>query len=205
MLKNISLLLLSLAFLLLNSPSAFGTDYIFYLRARGVLGDELRTYWWTVRKDPDISHDAIRDYPPHCSLTGFFPKNESRETYIQAVVDAIQQFENMPRTITIQALIQGGPKSKLDYISLSSSYLLEVTQAFMNNASIPQQFLKNPDDFTYHITLRDHLFKKEVKKKLKKIQSLQQKINISAQVSWSLFLYERNDDGQLSVVEEFPI
>lgn len=192
-----------LSVFLLHTASSFGTDYILYVRARSDLGGELRSYWQAVRSDPDIDHKAIRDFPPHCSLTGFFPKKSSKGTYIKAVKDAIQQV-NLPRVITINGLIQGNEHQKLDYIKLSSAYLLAVTQAFMNNASIPQKYLKNPLDFPYHITLRDHIFQKNVSKKMKKIQSLERKINLSAKTYWSLFLYKR-ENGTLDVIEEFPL
>lgn len=71
----------------------------------------------------------------------------------------------MPRTITVNNLIQGNQKAKLDYVTLSSSYLLAVTKAFMSNASVPKNYLKDPQAFPYHITLRDQVFKGNVKKR----------------------------------------
>lgn len=180
-------------------------DYILYLRARGALGKELRTYWDDVKADSDISHKAITNYPPHCSLTGFFPATKSEKTYIDAVNSAMRSLGNMPRTVTVVGLIQGNATSKLDYIKLSSNYALAVTKAFMTNASIPSRYLKDPISFTYHITLRNHVFQKNVKKKMKKIQGLEKKINLHANASWSLFLYERDTNGDLSVIEEFPL
>jgi hypothetical protein len=203
MLKKLSLIILFLSVFILNTEACFGTEYILYARARGKLGNELNAYWRAVKKDKDISHAAIRDYPPHCSLTGFFPMTETREDYIQAVEDAIEQLGNTPRTITIKGLFQGNQKQALDTIKLSSSYLLAVTQDFMSNASVPQKYLKNAQK--YHITLRNHIFKQNVTRKMNKIQSLERKINLFAPVSWSLFLYERDDDGILSVIEEFPL
>ncbi len=187
-------LIVFLSVFLLNMASSFASDYILCLRARGHLGEELCTYWHAVKKNHDINHDAIKHFPPHCSLTGFFPKVDSKETYIQAVEQALQQHERAIKSITINGLVQGSEKAKLDYIKLTSAYLFAVTRTFINIAAIPQRHLKDPHDFPYHITLRDHVFHHDVEKKLKKIQSLERKINLSAQVSWSLFLYERHDD-----------
>ena len=192
-------------FCILTLGALQANDYILYLRARGALGKELRTYWDDVKADSDISHKAITNYPPHCSLTGFFPATKSKKTYINAVNAAMESLGNTPRTISILGLIQGNATSKLDYIKLSSNYALAVTKAFMINASIPSQYLKNPNSFTYHISLRNHVFQKNVKKKMKKIQSLEKKINLHANASWSFFLYERDNNGDLSVIEEFPL
>ena len=205
MFRKFSFITVFLGVFLLNTAVSFGTDYILYVRPQGQLGNELSTYWKAVKKDSDISHSAITDYPPHCSLTGFFPKTESKNTYIQAVDNAIKSLGTTPRTITINGLVQGNQNAKLDYIKLSSSYLLAVTRAFMSNASVPSQYLKNPQSFTYHITLRKHVFQKKVAKKMKKIQALERKINLQAHVSWSLFLYERDAAGNLSVIKEFPL
>ena len=183
---------------------ACATDYILYVRPGGAFGKELKTYWNGVKNDSAISHKAIRNYPPHCSLTGFFPKTLSKAEYIQAAEDAIEETQ-LPRTITINGLIQGNVSQMLDYIKLSSSYLLAVTQAFMQNASLTANFLKNPQKFPYHITLRKHVFLKKAKNKLQKIQKLENKINLKAVATWSLYLYERDSAGNLSVVKEFPL
>ncbi len=188
---------------LFSAPS-FANDYILYVRPQKKLGSEFSTYWKAVKKDSSISHKAITDYPPHCSLTGFFPANKSEKTYIKAVNDAIKSLGSA-RTITIDGLVQGNVTSRLDYVKLSSSYLLAVTKAFMNNASVPMSFLKDPKTFTYHITLRDHTFQKNADKKLKKIQRLEKKINLKAKASWSLFLYERDDNGDITPIKEFPL
>ena len=205
MLKMSSLIGSFLGLFLLTTGPSFGSDYILYVRAQGQLGKELSTYWNAVKKDSSISHFAITAYPPHCSLTGFFPNVKSKNTYIQAVNDAIKSLGSTPRTISINGLVQQNETKNLDYIKLSSSYLLAVTKAFMRNASVPAKYLKNPQTFTYHITLRDHIFQKNVAKKMKKIQSLEKKIHLHAKASWSLFLYERDDNGDLSMIKEFPL
>jgi hypothetical protein len=205
MLKK-STLFFGLASLFVAAVSTtLATDYILYVRPRSKLGSELAAYWEVVKSDPTISHFAITYYPPHCSLTSFFPKKQTKKEYVQAVEDAIKNLGPAPRTITINGLIQGKQTQKLDYIKLSSSYLLAVTKAFMKNASVPQSYLKNPSTFSYHITLRDHIFQTEVKKKMNKIHSLQKMINLKAKASWSLFLYEKDEDGTLSKIEEFPL
>ena len=184
---------------------AHGTEYILYVRPGSKLGTELRTYWNKVKSDPDISHSAITAYPPHCSLTGFFPKTKSKSAYVQAVKDAMDSLEDKSKKITVVGLVQGTETQALDYIKLSSSYLLAVTKAFMKNASVPSSYLKDPQSFPYHITLRNHVFVQDVAKKMKKIQSLERKIQLKAKVSWSLFLYKRDASGDLSVVDEFPL
>jgi hypothetical protein len=182
-----------------------GVDYILYVRPSNELGKELRTYWNDVKSDSSISHSAITTYPPHCSLTGFFPRTEPKATYIRAVKDAMDSLDSASKTISVKALVQGNQNQPLDYIQLSSSYLLTVTKAFMKNASIPSKYLKDPQAFPYHITLRNHVYVQNAQKKLKKIQKLERKIHLKAKASWSLYLYQRDDNGDLSVVKEFPI
>lgn len=184
---------------------AHGTEYILYVRPGSKLGAELRTYWNKVKSDPDISHSAITTYPPHCSLTGFFPKTKSKSAYVQAVKEAMDSVDALSKKITVVGLVQGTETQALDYIKLSSSYLLAVTKAFMKNASVPSSYLKDPQSFPYHITLRNHVFVQNVAKKMKKIQSLERKIQLKAKASWSLFLYKRDASGDLSVVDEFPL
>jgi hypothetical protein len=183
----------------------FGDEYILYVRARSSLGKELSTYWKDVKEDSSIRHKALIDYPPHCSLTGFFPKDLSKQTYIDAVRNAMKSLGSSSRTITVVGLVQGNQKQKLDYIKLSSSFLLKVTKTFMDNASVPQQYLKDPQTFPYHITLRNTIFSSNAKKRTKKIQSLENKINLSAKANWSLFLYKRDTSDALTLIEEFPL
>lgn len=191
--------------LFLAAANCPANDYILYVRPRGSLGKEFKTYWDAVKSDSDISHKAITDYPPHCSLTGFFPANQPEKTYIQAVSDAIKSQGSTPGTITIVGLVQGKQTSRLDYVKLSSSYLLNLTRAFMTNASVPQHYLKDPQSFPYHITLRDHVFKQNVVQKMAKIQKLEKKIDLHAKASWSIFLYERDTKGDLTAIKEFPL
>ena len=207
--KNIVSFLLFMSLFLTGTPVMCGSEYILYVRARGELGRQLSTYWKAVKEDSSISHSAITDFPPHCSLTGFFPMDKSKNIYVQAVENALLQLGSMPRTITINRLVQSKATSNLDYIQLTSAYLTAVTKKFMSNASVPQKYLKGPEatvkPFTFHITLRDHVFTKDVIKKMKAIQSLERQIQLNAPVVWSLFLYERDDAGHLTMIQDFPL
>ena len=176
-------------------------EYILYVRPQGQLGKELSKYWKNVKQDSDISHLAITKYPPHCSLTGFFPITKSKAEYIQAVKEAMESLKNDPKNISVGKLVQNSAQKATDYITLSSSYLLAVTEAFMQNASVPSTYLKT----FYHITLRNHVFVQNVQKKMKKIQSLERKINLGAKASWALYLYELDSNDTLTVIEEFPL
>ena len=152
---------------------AEGIDYILYVRPGNAFGKELRTYWNDVKSAPSINHSAITTYPPHCSLTGFFPMTESKATYIRAVKDAMDSLDNGSKRVSVNTLVQSKQDQPLDYIKLSSFYLLAVTKAFMKNASIPSKYLKDPQAFPYHITLRNHVYVQNAQKKLKTIQKLE--------------------------------
>ena len=57
---------------------ADNVKYILYLRPGGELGDQLRQFWKNIKKQ-NLDDPAVFNYPPHCSLTGFFSDSQSQE------------------------------------------------------------------------------------------------------------------------------
>lgn len=65
-------------------------QYILYVRPGGDLGSQLRQFWNSV-KMRHLDNPAVLDYPPHCSLTGFFPGSISQEDeYILALKEVVR-------------------------------------------------------------------------------------------------------------------
>ena len=168
-------------------------------------GDQLLQYWMRVGltkgtgAEDVYSYNKAMAYPPHCTLTAFFPRGtKTNEEYYQALLEAIEEQGSAPRTITLTQLKQNfGISSTLDSIQLTSSFLAAVAKAFVQNANLNEGIVKPSD--TYHITLRDVAFSGSTKKqraKLNEIHGFQDSYvapYIHSSVAWSLTIY--SDDG----------
>jgi hypothetical protein len=214
MLKIANILILASCFIF---PNFFGTslvsstsglqaksteEIILYARARGKFGDELRTYWDAV-KNSSLSQKAIRDYPPHCSLTGFFNRAKTDEEYIADLETAIRDLGDVDNSVFITGLVRGANGGKFDYIGLQSTYLANLTTQFVDIIGINTKYIKNPDQ--YHITLSNHAYKN--KKNAAKIAKLQHAIKLSAESKWSVFLYKRKGGpgNKVELIKEIPL
>ncbi|WP_068468532.1 hypothetical protein [Candidatus Protochlamydia phocaeensis] len=187
-------------------------EYILYLRPGGALGNQLRKFWNAV-KDKHLKNEAVDKYPPHCSLTGFFPGKMSQEDdYKEDLNQALQGRGPINLKITSTAVSQG---PKLDYIPLQSSDLLSITMAFVNLLQLPQEFLDThpefikglPGHFGYHISLRENTNAKTTTQ-VRKLEN--QYINLSTpnlaqNTTWSLYIYRRINGGALDEVTRVPI
>lgn len=180
----------------------------------GAFGDQLRTYWSKVEttreKKVDLTNKALDQYPPHVSLTGFFPKTLSEEKYIHALQEAFEEQEHKAKTVHIEKLLQGNSTTKekdLDYIKLSSDFFEDVTKAFMKKAKIDsKKYFKDPSTFTYHITLRQYFNENNIRSQLKAIHALQDKINLKAHAEWSLVLFsDENFPPLAQKIVEIPL
>lgn len=185
-------------------------EYILDASPGGDFRDKLDFYWGQVKatkgKKTDLTNEAIANYPPHVSLTGFFPKKLSRDEYIQALYDAVDS-QKSKLDVKIKKLVLSNktdPKS-IDYISISSNYLKNVTKAFMKNIGWSKkeidEYYKDPSSFTYHITLRQKfLATGSLSSKVKAIHKLQQGIDLEASDSWSLILYSKTPYPPLKTI-----
>lgn len=164
--------------------------YVLLALPKGQFGKELDKYWKKVRHDRDLNHKAIRNYPPHCSLTGFFDKPLSDEFdllyAIQGALDAVKNLR--PIVKVIPPLVQG---SALDYIELDSSFFFHFTEEFLSLADVPSSKMKGIK-LPYHITLRNREF--YVKSKTTRIQKLESQINLKAKASWTICLFRKKGE-----------
>lgn len=194
-------LILSLVFL---SSVVGGADlqYILYIRPTGALGGDLATYWDQVRNS-DLSHKAITKYPPHCTLTSFFVPDplHDLEFYISAIQTAVDAADALyPRSVSVSHNLVLG--KELDYIKLSSAYLTALASAYLTAVGLPQSYLKGPPGFTFHITLREIVFK--TAGKLQRIQKLEKKINLAGSAGWTIYLYKQENDV-LYALASYPL
>ncbi len=177
-------------------------DYILDLRPAGALGKQLSKFWKRV-KDRNLKNPAVLNYPPHCSLTGFFPgKTAAEEEYIEALKQAVNERKSI--TINIKTLQQ---KPKLDFIHLTSPDLFAITSKFVKLIGISPEFIKGkPKTFGYHISLRqktDEKITPAIRKLENKTLNLKAK-NLSENTTWALYLY-RKSGSKLEELAKIPI
>ncbi len=184
----------------LFSPALFATNaaniqYIVLLRADGRLGTDLDNYWNDILNvDTDLCHQAISQYPPHCTITGFFHPTHSADYYLGLISTAVAMTPG-PATVDVTPTIQHG--NTLDYLELDSPYVTDFGTNFLTLAHLPLTYLKGPKGptgFDFHITLRDKTFKKYLDR-LSRIQGLQKRfINPTHSAGWLIYLYIKQND-----------
>lgn len=178
-------------------------DYILYLRPGGALGSQLNKFWTNVKKQ-NLNDPVVLNYPPHCSLTGFFPGSVSHEhEYIAALKEAIKNAN--PVSIAIGKNVEQRPK--LDYIPLTSPDLLALTTDFVHLIGISSKYIKaEPGTFGYHISLRQDTTATTtlaVRKLEDKYINLSAP-NLSKKTTWALYLY-RKTGNKLEEIVKIPI
>lgn len=176
----------------LSAANAADIQYIVLLRADGPLGADLDDYWDDILNvDKDLCHQAIKQYPPHCTITGFFHPAHSADYYLNAIQQAIINIGGIP-SVDVNPSIQHG--KTLDYIELTSTYISDFGDEFVSLVGLPHTLVKGPPGFGFHITLRDKTFKPTLNR-LKRIRALQKQfINPSDPAGWLIYLYIRKND-----------
>jgi hypothetical protein len=179
--------------------------YILYARPNGELGNQLRRFWKAV-KDKNLANPAVFDYPPHVTLTGFFPIDNpddslEEQKLIDSLQAAIESVDITPINIAGKSI---KTSNSLDYISIKNSVgLRNVTKDFLEGAGIdPSYFRPKPKStIGYHISLREKPDEKISQKKLKQLTSKIRKLekdnidlstpNLQEDTSWRLYIYKK--------------
>lgn len=170
-----------------NAPDI---QYIVFLRADGPLGADLDKYWTAVRGS-DLDHEAISQYPPHCTITGFFHPTHDANYYLNAIQQAVVNIGGSP-SVAVSPTIQHA--KTLDYLVLTSNYVKDFGNEFVELVNLPSTLVKGPPGFTFHITLRDKTFKRTLNR-LQRIQNLQSElIDPSNAAGWLIYLYIKEND-----------
>lgn len=192
-----------------NDPpgGASDTTYILYARPGEALGTQLR-HFWNANKSQHLNNPAVLNYPPHVTLTGFFPVDNPDDPDQEAIlIDALEQAVNEVSgviPITIGASIR--QSKNLDTIPISSSVLSPVTVSFLDTAGINLSYLRPKPGSNYHITLREDTQGSTTTK----VQQLEKKyINLKAQnlqqnTTWSLYIYKKTN-GVLMEIHRIPV
>lgn len=178
-------------------------DYIVYVRPGGALGNQLQKFWTSVKKQ-NLNDPVVLKYPPHCTLTGFFPGTRAQEKeYIAALRKAIEG----TNPIVINLANSVNQKPKLDYIPLTSSDLFAITTEFANLIDLPSKYIKaKPGTFGYHISLRqdtDAATTAAVRKLEDKYINLKAP-KLSEKTTWAIYLYRKSGD-LLEEIVKIPI
>lgn len=196
------------------SPALFSTNatkiqYAVLLSADGPLGTDLDKYWKVI-EDSDLNHDAISQYPPHCTITGFFNPKHPASYYFQKIQDAITNVGGIP-SVKVRSYPQHD--NTLDYLVLTSNldYLTDVGVEFLSLAHLPATLVKGPirpkgqKGFTFHITLRDKTFDTELDR-LQRIHDLQnQYVHPKDAAGWFIGLYIRENDEKAYLYDKIRI
>lgn len=182
-------------------PREPSIQYILYLRPGGALGRQLDQFWTNVKKSK-LNDPAVLKYPPHCSLTGFFPGTRAdEETYVAALRGALDGIDPIFIEITERTIHQG---PKLDYIPLESSDLLAITTQFVKLIGISKDYIKGQrGTFGYHISLRedtDPVTTTRVRKLEKQYINLRAR-NLKQNTTWALYLYRKQNNQLVEVVK----
>lgn len=160
-------------------------------------------FWASVKKNK-LNDPPVLNYPPHVSLTGFFPGNATQEEeYIAALRHSIDHARPISVKIASKT-VQQGPK--LDYIPISSPDLLTVTTDFVKLIGVSSNFIKGkPKTFGYHISLRNDTNEKTTSA-VRKLEA--QFIHLNAKnikkTTWAVYLY-RKVNNQLEELVKIPV
>lgn len=168
--------------------------YILYARPDGIFGGQLKNFWNAVKKQ-NIKNPPVWDYPPHVTLTGFFPYDaDNEDNLISALEKAIKM---APNIIPIKINNKITSTKGLDYIGINSTAVHSVASDFLKFANVDTNYIrpKTDDTLGYHISLRQ----KTDKATTSKVRNLEKsKINLAVTnlqtgTTWSLYIYKKTN------------
>lgn len=169
-------------------------EWILYSILEGDLQEELDNFWLTCKNNPNLKNKAVIEYPPHITLTKFYPKKLEKGDYISALKQALEEY---PLTVDFNLKkSQIERQKKFHGIYFKSNALSKISERFCELAGIPKKYLastvKNPE---YHLSLsRD--FKPKFKDEL---IALEQAIDFNKPFGVTLGLFKYNPKGPQKV------
>lgn len=182
--------------------------YILYARPGGLLDAQLENFWNAV-KAQKLNNPAVTKYPPHITLTGFFPYNSKKE---QDLIDSLKaSLEPVGRIIPIQV---NGTQIKqtngLDYIPIKQSPILHaVAVDFLHGAGVKANFIRPKPDakLGYHISLREETQGKTTTRvrQLEKANIHLTVPDLQQNTTWALYIYKKTGKNKLEVIYSQPI
>lgn len=180
------------------------TTYILYARPQDALGDQLRTFWKDV-KDQNLNNPAVLDYPPHITLTGFFPiKNSQSENDLKSALKAALKKVGIIRiALKGDSIVQ---TDNLDYIPFQySSDLHSVAKDFLSRAKVSQTYIRPKPKSTlgYHLSLRQNTdLETTINVRILEEQDIHLEIpDLELKTNWALYIYKKTGSkGKLKLV-----
>lgn len=179
------------------AQKASSTRYILPARPGGRLGSQLDHFWSDVKK-AKLNNPAVLDYPPHITLTGFFPiKNPDtaagEQRLIRSLQDSIQPATVVPIVIKGTFIVR---TDSLDYIPFQNSPILKaITINFLDRIPVDANFLRPQPGSKrgYHITLRQNT-NANTTKRVRQLENQDIHLNaagLQAHTTWRLCIYKK--------------
>lgn len=176
-------------------------QYVLHARPFGDFGKELSLYWFLVNANPNLRHEPSIRCRSHCCLTAFFKSDLPEDAFIWAVKMAKKAVRNKSKKVIIGPLVQ---TKESDFIQIESPFLFAFARAFAEIVEIDPNNVKDPAESFHRIVLRNYAFTHDVKKRLKAIHCIQNRINLDAKVEWRIFVY-RLIGKRMEVVTEISL
>ena len=189
-------------------PKQVNVQYVLLALPADTFGLDVNKYWATMKANYGTHVEPeIRNYPPHCTVIGFFTPKHSVKFYTNKLKSAVKATKN--KSISVVKLVQGPLKNKkyFDYIQLKSSSLLACAKRFAKSAGISSSLIKGQSgDVPYHITLTDYRYKKKWNLLHPKanqrtlIKGFENQIHLHASAFWQVALLKQTDNQPLTLV-----
>ncbi len=174
-------------------PSA---EYILYACIHGDLEEDLIFFWEACQNQESYKNEAVTVYPPHISLTGFFPQVLEEADYIESLNQSIAAVPVHPSIgLRSNEVLH---RKTFHAVYFQSEYLKSVTEIFAQKIGLPSEKIKPALD--YHLTLA-HNFRLEANQEL---QGLEKQIDFSKSFKASLCLFKSEEEqGQRKLTKVY--
>jgi ubiquitin-associated SH3 domain-containing protein len=173
------------------------TSLIVYAVPLGPLGDQLDDYW---RRAAPVRPNAALDYPPHCTVTGFFHRRREDMAGVAAALEqALADGGGAPAAPVVDRMVLDGPWLGL---VLGAPALVDLAARFARLAPT------GPDDDAVRPKADPHLslayeFPPEDESALAALAATTVRPDASAR--WELRLYEGRRGGPWGSVAAWPL
>ena len=177
-------------------------QYILAAIPQGPLGMTIHQYWDKI-KNTNLTHDYIKNSPPHCKMTGIFTSNLSKAEFNILLQDILKKIKNrnVSRKVNVAGLVMGKLNQEMDFIKLISPFLKEFTKEFILRQHLPQSIIQGYDQ-PLHIALRRQKFSEQ--NKLIRIHNLQKNIHLKSNAKWRICIYKLIG-GKLQLFASCPV
>lgn len=178
------------------------TEYILYARLSGAVAEDLNLFWQRCNEKESLRNEAVTVYPPHITLTGFFPKAMRKSEYVAAISEILQTNAAAKNTeLGERRLVR---KPHLHAVYFKNDFLRLISELFAEKIGLPKERLKATVEMPeFHLTLA-HNFNPDVEGELVEREG---EIDFEKphQMSVCLFKSERVDGKRLLTLKHETI